>query len=44
MTDEAKRLLRRRMIKDMTIRKIATLKRIATKTLEGYIRTVSELG
>src|SRR5258708_5693849 len=34
MTDEAKSPLRRRMIEDMTIRKLAP------KTQEGYIRTV----
>src|SRR2546423_9119702 len=37
MTDEAMSPLRRRMIEDMTIRKLAP------KTQQGYIRTVKDL-
>ena len=36
MTDEAMRPLRRRMIEDMTIRKLAP------KTQQGYIRTIKD--
>ena len=36
MTDEAMSLLRRRMIEDMTIRKLAP------KTQQGYVRTVKD--
>jgi integrase/recombinase XerD len=36
MTDEAKSALRRRMIEDMTIRKLAP------KTQQGYIRTIQD--
>ena len=42
MTGEAMRLLRRRMIKDMTIRKTAAIRRIAAKPHEGYIHTVKK--
>ena len=42
MTSEAMRLLRRRMIEDMTIRKIAAIRRIAAKRHEGYIHTVKK--
>ena len=35
-------LLRRRRIEDMTIRKIAAVRRIAAETHEGYIHTVNE--
>jgi hypothetical protein len=38
MTDEATSPLRRRMIEDMTIRKLAP------KTQRGYIRTVKDYG
>src|SRR6266403_1807696 len=38
MTDEAMSPLRRRMIEDMTIRKLAP------KTQQGYIRTIKDLG
>ena len=42
MTGEAMRLLRRRMIEDMTIREIAAIRRIAAKSHEGYIHTLKK--
>jgi hypothetical protein len=42
MNGEAMHLLRRRMIEDMTIRKIAAIRRIAAKPHEGYIHTVKK--
>ena len=42
MTGEAMRLLRRRMIEDMTIREIAAIRRIAAKSREGYIHTLKK--
>jgi hypothetical protein len=37
MAGEAMRLLRQRMIEDMTIREIAAIRRSAAKSHEGYI-------
>ena len=42
MTGEAMRLLRRRMIEDMTIREIAAIRRIVAKSREGYIHTLKK--
>jgi hypothetical protein len=42
MTGEAMRLLRRRMIEDITIRKIPAIRRIAAKPHEGYTHTVKK--
>ena len=42
MTDQAMSPLRRRMIEDVTIGKIAAIRRIAAKPHEGYIHTVKK--